>query len=117
MKWLRVLCLLAVAAAARADELHLRDGTVIVGAYIGGTQKAIYFQRTPGGTDIFPLFMVESVSFNSVPRFAPGASSPPSPPKRTLPVRFTAALAAQVKWAFALFFPPPPAAQLTHPAD
>ena len=121
MKWFLVFGLLVASATAiKADELHMRDGSVIVGVYIGGTQKEVYFQRTPTGTDIFPLFMVESVKFNSVPGLPPSASAPPhpggvnapSPTKASLPSR----LAAQLKWALALLFPPPLTAQFAHPA-
>lgn len=126
MKWERCVFLLAaVAMVAQADELHLRDGTVIVGAYAGGTQKEIYFQHTPAGSDMYPLFLVESVKFNSIPSLTPGASlnNPPSKSApgtlpKTAPASYTAAssLAAKIKWLFALFLPPPLTAQLANPA-
>jgi hypothetical protein len=97
---------LLCASAASADELHLRDGTIIVGAYVGGTQKEVYFQRTPAGSDMYPVFMVESVKFNPAPGLPPGASAPR--PGRS----FTEVWTGQLKWVFAIFFPPAPAAQL-----
>jgi len=97
---------LLCAGAAKADELHLRDGTVIIGAYVGGTQKEIYFQHTPAGSDMYPVFMVESVKFNPAPGLQPNASAPG--PGRG----FTDVWAGRLKWMFALFFPPAPAAQL-----
>lgn len=137
MKWGRCVFLLAAAAAAlQADELHLRDGTVIVGAYVGGTPKAIYFQHTAAGSDMYPVFLVESVKFNSAPSLTPGAAwhgAPmPSPPDNRAaaarlagfrgPARGAASpapvnLAARIKWMFALFLPPPLTVQLAHPAD
>jgi hypothetical protein len=115
MSWVRILCLVVfVGAVVHADELHLRDGTVIVGSYIGGTQKEVYFQRTPAGTDMFPLFMVESLKFNTVPTLTPGASS--QSPKTNHPASFAQSLTSQLKWAFAILFPPTVTAQLAHPA-
>ena len=121
MNWTRVLCLTAfVATVARADELHLRDGTVIVGSYIGGSQKEVWFQRMPAGADVFPLFMVESLKFNSVPSLAPGSSARGAPPganPRPGSLNNWAGIwTGRVKWAFALFLPTTFAAQLAHPA-
>lgn len=128
MRWGRTLFLFALGAAALpADELHLRDGTVIVGAYAGGSQKEVYFQRTLVGTEIYPLIMVESVKFSSMASVPPGASlqnSKPAPvenpvaPAGSLVARLTApaatlkAPAATLKWLLALFLPPSPAAHL-----
>src|SRR5580700_9409515 len=72
----RMVCTAALlcASAAKADELHLRDGAVIIGTYVGGTQKEVYFQHTPAGSDMYPVFMVESVQFNPTPAFAPAAA-------------------------------------------
>lgn len=134
MKWGRGLFLLAAAmVAAQADELHLRDGTVIIGAYVGGTTKEIYFQHTPAGSDMYPVFLVESVKFNPAPSLTPGAalkspshSTAPGPvavrPALSTAAAYRAAsaapmnLAARIKWVFALFLPPPLAAQSAYPA-
>jgi hypothetical protein len=119
MKWTRVLCLAAlVAPIVPADELHLRDGTVIVGSYIGGSQKEVWFQR-PAGAEVFPLFMVDSVKFNSVPSITPGAATaaPFAANRRAdLLKAWADTWTGRVKWAFALFFSPPSTAQLAHPA-
>jgi hypothetical protein len=115
MKWPRILCLLAIAGmSARADELHLKDGSVIVGTYVGGTQKEVYFQHTAAGSDMYPLFMVDSVRFNSVPSLAPGASVRPAPPVNA--PAHPDSLVARVKLAFALLFPPTLTALSTPPA-
>lgn len=125
MRSLLISCaLLAGAMAAHAaDELHMRDGTVIVGSYVGGTQKEVYFQRTAAGTDMYSLFMVESVKFNCTPALEPGVNNSLRAPSVKPPVQFTRppiqfaqAWASQLKWALALLFPPPLAAQLSHPA-
>jgi len=115
MKWTRILCLVALMApSVPADELHLRDGTVIVGSYIGGSQKEIWFQRMPAAADVFPLFMVESLKFNSAPTLAPGTAAG-SAAAANLQARLNS-WTGRVEWAFALFFPPPLTAQLAHPA-
>ena len=77
MKQFRVLMLFVLAlAAARADVLRLRDGTVLVGNYVGGTQTEVWFQRSPAGAEAFPLFAVESLKFGGVLGFAPGSYQP-----------------------------------------
>lgn len=127
MKWGRSVFLLAVTVmAVQADELHLRDGTVIIGAYVGGTTKEIYFQHTPAGSDMYPVFLVESVKFNPAPSLTPGAALK-SPPQGTAPGSVAAHpaatnaalapvnLAARIKWVFALFLPPPLTAQSAYP--
>ena len=72
MKQFRVLMLFVLTlAAARADVLRLRDGSVLVGNYVGGTQTEVWFQRSPAGAEAFPLFAVESLKFGGVLGFAP----------------------------------------------
>src|SRR5580658_8900185 len=110
MKWTRVLCLAAMAAAfAEADELHLRDGTVIVGNYVGGGQKDVWFQRTPAGPEIFPLYEVESLKFNTVPSVFPSSargvlpdssSHPLGTPRSTTPPRIADMWKSRIEWAF-----------------
>lgn len=127
MNWGRSLLLLLCAASAMAaDELHLRDGSVIVGVYVGGTQKEVYFQHTPAGSDMYPLFMVESVKFNSAPSLMPGAFERAPRPGRSLqaeanpqprPEMVRQEWASRLKWIVALFLPPQLTAQLSHPAD
>jgi hypothetical protein len=120
MKWGRFLFLLAAcAAAAQADELRLRDGTVILGSYVGGTQKEVYFQHTPAGSDMYPLFVVESLKFNSTPTLTPSATfrAPNGgTPVAKRPASSTAAWAARIRWMFALLLPPALAAQFAYPA-
>jgi hypothetical protein len=105
---------------ATADELHLRDGTVMEGSYIGGSQKEIWFQRTPAGPEVFQLFLVESLKFNSIPTLAPSASAvAPVPISRArgnaVQARGSDHWTGSVKWAFALFLPLSLAALLAHP--
>jgi hypothetical protein len=120
MKWGRLLFLLAACAAAvQADELRLRDGTVILGSYVGGTQKEVYFQHTPAGSDMYPLFMVESLKFNSAPTLTPSAASHGpigNPVAARRPAGSAEVWAARIRWMFALLLPPALAAQFAHPA-
>ena len=109
MRSLLVASLLVTAAlsAMAADELHMRDGAVIVGTYVGGTDKAVYFQRTAAGADMYPLFMVESVKFNATPAINPGASlngSNKVPPVNG-PFRLTNEVAGRMRSVVALFLP------------
>ncbi len=110
-----LFCLLAAVAlsATAADELHMRDGSVIVGTYVGGTDKAVYFQHAPVGADMYPLFMVESVKFNATPAITPGASlngSTKAPPANGS-FGFAKTIAARIQWAAALLLPARFAAQ------
>jgi hypothetical protein len=67
MSLLKIAALLGCAVSfAQADTLRLRDGMVIVGTYVGGTQTEIWFQRSPAGAEPFPLFAVESVRFGTL---------------------------------------------------
>jgi hypothetical protein len=131
MKWGRFLFLLAACAiVAQADELRLRDGTVILGAYVGGTQKEVYFQHTPAGSDMYPLFMVESLKFNTTPTLTPGAmlhdsgrgSKQAAPqgvaqkPAGGVRTGDTQTWTARIRWMFALFLSPASTAQFAHPA-
>jgi len=109
MRSLLIAWLLATAAlsAAAADELHMRDGSVIVGAYVGGTDKAVYFQHTAAGADMYPLFMVESVKFNATPAINPGTSlngSSKVPPAGG-PFRLANVVAARMQSVAALLLP------------
>jgi hypothetical protein len=121
MKWIRILYLAAIAATfAQADELHLRDGTVIVGNYVGGGQKDVWFQRTPAGPEIFPLYEVESLKFNTIPSVFPGSAKGAVPdaslhPQSTMLAHVADTWKSRLEWAFALFLPPPLTAQLAHP--
>jgi hypothetical protein len=119
MKRGQLLFLLAACAAmAQADELRLRDGTVILGTYVGGTQKEVYFQHTPAGSDMYPLFMVESLKFNPSPTLTPGAAlhAPGGNPIAKRPAGFTEVWETRLKWVLALLLPPTLAAQSARPA-
>ncbi|MGH8101280.1 MAG: hypothetical protein ACREIW_08275, partial [Chthoniobacterales bacterium] len=67
MSFLRIAVVLGILASfGRADSLRLRDGTIIIGNYVGGTQTEIWFQRSPAGAEAFPLFAIESVRFGNL---------------------------------------------------
>jgi hypothetical protein len=130
MQWTRILYGATMAAAlAAGDELHLRDGTVLIGNYVGGGQKEVWFQRTPAGPEIFPLYEVESLKFNTVPSVFPSSARGAKPDSSSRPLNTTLSTTrstapaqvadtwnTRIEWAFALFFPPPLTAQLAHPA-
>jgi hypothetical protein len=88
---LRAIAALAVfASLAHADTLRLRDGSVIIGNYVGGSQTEIWFQRSPAGAEAFPLFAVESLRFGNLI----GSSTPSLPAPSALKstkVRYTVA--------------------------
>lgn len=84
MFFLRVTLLLAfLIPVARADTLRLRDGTVITGTYVGGSQTEIWFQRGPSGAQAFPLYTIESVRFGNLM----GSSEPMLPSQGVLNLR------------------------------
>jgi hypothetical protein len=83
-----VLCL-ALALAARADTLHMKDGRVLQGRYLGGTQASIRFEIN-GEVKTFAVVDVASVTFtrgsaapaqngSSPDAPAPDANTPPPP--------------------------------------
>jgi hypothetical protein len=89
--FLRAATLLSVLASfAHADTLRLRDGTVIVGSYVGGSQTEIWFQRSPAGAEAFPLFAVEGLRFGTLMGSTAPALPAPSVLKATK-ARFTVA--------------------------
>ena len=71
--------LLALAAAASADTLKLKDGRVIHGQYIGGTADAIQM-NVNGEVQTFDVRDVVSLSRDSTTAPAP---APPPPPAAT----------------------------------
>ena len=76
--FLRIAVLLCfLASFVHADTLRLRDGTVILGNYVGGSQTEIWFPRGPAGAGAFPLFIVESLRFgNLIGSAAPNLPKP-----------------------------------------
>jgi len=82
-KWMVATALgivLAIAAAASADTLKLKDGRVIHGQYIGGTADAIQM-NVNGNVETFDVRDVVSLSRDSTtaPPPAPAPAPPPAP--------------------------------------
>jgi len=77
------LCFMFAANAA-ADTLHLKDGRVLEGRYLGGTQASVRFELN-GEVKTFPLADVASVTFtrgggqnNTTPAANQGAAPAPN---------------------------------------
>jgi hypothetical protein len=83
---LRILAIVAVAAllvpAALADTLELKDGKVIQGKYLGGTQTNIRFS-VKGEVKLYPISDVLAITFGSAGSDSPAAAAPPPPPAPT----------------------------------
>ena len=86
-KWNRFLAVIALglfmAGAATADTLELKDGRVLKGKYLGGTQAVMRFEingevQTFNTTDIVALTFTGS-SGRAVPAAAPAAAMAPTP--------------------------------------
>jgi hypothetical protein len=60
-----------VFSAARGDVLHLRDGRTIMGSYVGGTAKELWFQSNAVSAEAYPTLLVESLRFGSTLSGAP----------------------------------------------
>ena len=69
---LLLLCLVA----ARADILRLRNGATIEGKFVSGTEKGIWFERAPEGSALYPLSLVEGVTFGAYVPFSARQNRP-----------------------------------------
>jgi hypothetical protein len=54
-----------VFSAARGDILRLRDGRTIMGSYVGGTARELWFQSNAVSAEAYPTLLVESLRFGS----------------------------------------------------
>ena len=89
-----------MAVSASADTLQMKDGRVIQGRFLGGTQASVQFE-TRGKIELFDVDDIISVTFTNPPRSSatpPAASTAPSappvaaaPPPAPLPSRPPAA--------------------------
>lgn len=77
-----------MAVTASADTLQMKDGRVIQGKFLGGTQASVQFE-TKGKIELFNVEDIISVTFTGAPPAAsppPAASTAPSaPPAATVP--------------------------------
>lgn len=63
--WIRAVALcVTLGAAARADMLVLKDGRVVEGRFVAGSESFIQF-RTESGIESFPLDIVSSIHLKS----------------------------------------------------
>jgi len=90
---------LLFATAAAADTLELKDGRVLQGRYLGGTQAVLRFEIN-GDVRTFPVSDVVAVTFTGnsgaanapqpnpspAPAVPPPAANPPQPPAQSPPV-------------------------------
>ncbi len=72
--------LLLVAAAAWGDSLQLKNGSLIKGKYLGGTETEIVFQ-VGSTTQRYPVGDVESLSFDAASRAPAAKATPPAAPR------------------------------------
>jgi hypothetical protein len=63
-KWALIALISMTPLAVSAAQLILRDGTVVRGAFIGGTSRQITFQDERGARRQFDLGQVQSISFD-----------------------------------------------------
>jgi hypothetical protein len=76
---LLILCMICVGltCAAAADTLHLTNGQVITGTFLGRSSTGVQFIGPDGTSQIYPPEQVESVSFGPIPApVQPPASAP-----------------------------------------
>jgi len=75
------------AAPASADTLQTKDGRVIQGKFLGGTQASVQFQRNDNRIELYDVDNIISVTFTGAPVVssappavsAPLAAQPPAP--------------------------------------
>jgi len=85
---------LLVAAAAFADTLELKNGTVLQGKYLGGTSDTVRFE-TSAGMQIVSYDEIKNMSVNS--SAAPAAAAAPAPAAATTNVTIPAGTSLTVQ--------------------
>jgi hypothetical protein len=80
-----VLCAICIglACTAFADTLHLKNGQVVTGIFLGRSSAGVQFQGLDGTSRMYPSGEVESLNFGPVP--APQPPPPPAAPQVTVP--------------------------------
>jgi len=74
---------ISLACGAFADTLHLKNGQVITGIFLGRSSSGVQFQGPDGTSRIYPPGEVDSLNFGPVP--APQPPPPPAPPQVMVP--------------------------------
>ena len=97
---------LALAAISAADTLEMKDGRVLHGRYLGGTQAVLRFE-VDGDVRTFSTTDVVALTFTGRNDNAPPADNPPPPANPPAPA--TPPQAAAPQSAPAPSAPPPPA--------
>lgn len=77
----RAFCLLALASLTLADELILRNGTVIAGTYLGGDARSVRFVGPDGNVKTYSVGDVSGIGFGTPQTTAapPVSTAPPVP--------------------------------------
>lgn len=77
-----------MAATASADTLQMKDGRVIQGRFLGGTQASVQFE-TKGKIELYNVDDIISVTFTGAPLASPAppsaSTAPPPPPAASAP--------------------------------
>jgi len=60
--WLTLVVLLALTLPALADTMEMKDGRVLKGKFMGGTETQVRFQAE-GQVDLYPLEQIVSITF------------------------------------------------------
>src|SRR5882724_1603530 len=81
---------LLLAGLAAADTLELKDGRVLHGKYLGGTQAVLRFEvngevQTFSTNDIVALTFTGRYAGGPPPAVAPSAMAPTAPPRAAAP--------------------------------
>lgn len=83
------ILLMAVAAAAQNSTVHLRDGQLVMGTYLGGTKDQVQM-LVDGQVKIFPTSEVASIDFIGSQAAATSGGSPNLAPEPPAPAASTA---------------------------
>ena len=72
------ICLVLISIPASADTLQLKDGRVVQGRFLGGTQASVQFESS-GKIDLYDVDQVISITFTGTPSSSSEMRSAPSP--------------------------------------
>jgi hypothetical protein len=80
--WMFCTICIGLACTAFADTLHLKNGQVITGTFLGRSSAGVQFQGPDGTSRIYPSGDVDSLTFAPLP---PPPPPPPAPPQVMVP--------------------------------
>jgi hypothetical protein len=81
-----VACLVLICASASADTLQMKDGHVIQGRFLGGTQASVQFEVN-GKIELYNVDQVVSLTFMPAPAKSSGTAAAPAAPMTGEPTR------------------------------